>query len=272
MHVDVCLSPRALTEEAVKDKIVVVVDVLRACSTIVTALTHGAREVLPAADMGEAGRMAAHLDAETGLLGGERDGQRIDGYGAGNSPLEYEAALVARKTVVLRTSNGTPVFGLVRTADEVVAGCFLNIGRVVDFLEEVGSRPHLNGDEPQVIILCAGQGGRTSMEDVLCAGMILHRLLKSTEPGLSDSAQIALTQYKSSKQRLARSLFNCEHTQRLVALGFGDDVAYCARVDALPVLPRYRDNRLVLDGDDRERSKELVVAMTPSEEMAVQTA
>ncbi len=267
MNVDVCFSPKALTEDAVKGKIVVVIDVLRACSTIVTALAHGAREVFPVADRGEAGRVAAQLDPETSLLGGEQGGQRIEGYGAGNSPLEYKPPLVAGKIVVLTTSNGTRAFSNLNGAAETVAGCFLNLSRVVDYLNEIDERSITAGEDQHVLILCAGHDGCAALEDVLCAGMILHHLWAGRVPsGLADGARIALTQYRSVHSRLARSLFNCAHTQRLIALGFGDDVTYCARIDALPLLPRYVDNLLILDDADKERARELVAALPKYEE------
>src|SRR5690606_2725309 len=211
---------------------------------------HGARAVVPVADMAEAGRMAAALDAETSLLGGERGGRPIDGYRAGNSPLEYTPEAVAGKTVVLNTTNGTGALARARKAEHLVAGCFLNAARVVDFLRETLSED--DADEPQAVIVCAGEEGRLALEDVLCAGVLLHRLWGEAVPDrITDGAHIALTQYRHDERRLARALFDCQHTQRLIALGYGDDVAYCARLDALPILPRYRDSRLVLDAADR---------------------
>lgn len=246
MRLDVCFTPQSLTPESLKGTVVVVVDVLRACSTIVTALHNGARAVVPVADMAEAGRIAAALDPETSLLGGERGGQTIDGYAAGNSPLEYGRDVAEGKTIVLNSSNGTGAFVQARSAERVVAGCFLNVSRVVDFLRQALPA---HGDSPEGLILCAGHEGRLALEDVLCAGMILDRLWEGATPDLlSDSAHIALTQYRHDRHRLARALFGCAHTQRLIALGFSDDVAYCAQLDALPVLPRYRDSRLILEG------------------------
>lgn len=247
MRVDVYLTPRALTGEALKGRIVVVVDVLRACSTLTAALVHGARAVVPVADMSEAGRIAGALDPEVSLLGGERGGRRIDGYGAGNSPLEYGPEAVAGRTIVLNTTNGTGAFVAARGAAQAVAGCFLNVSRVADFLREAAA-----GTDKDAVILCAGQDGGVALEDVLCAGFLLDRLWGAAVPErISDGAHIALTQYRHDARRLARALFGCAHTQRLIALGHSDDVAYCARLDAFPVLPRYRDSRLVLDAADR---------------------
>jgi 2-phosphosulfolactate phosphatase len=248
MRVDVYLTPRALPGEALKGRLVVVVDVLRACSTITTALAHGARAVVPVADMAEASRIAGALDPEVSLLGGERGGKTIDGYTAGNSPLEYEPGRVAGRTLVLNTTNGTAAFVAARGAAEAVAGCFLNVSRAADFLRDAAAA----APSREAVILCAGEDGRVALEDVLCAGLILDRLWGRAVPEhLPDGAHIALTQYRHDARRLARALFGSAHTQRLIALGYGDDVAYCARLDALPVLPRYRDNLLVLDAADR---------------------
>ena len=209
MNVDVLFTPRTLEESTLKGKTVVVVDVLRACSTIVTALYHGARAVVPVADMAEAGRMAAALDAETSLLGGERGGRTIDGYRVGNSPLEYTPEAVKGKTVVLNTTNGTGALALARNAERLVAGCFLNVSRVVDFLHESLAGTETD-TETQAVIVCAGQDGRLGLEDVLCAGMILHRLWGDSVPDtISDGAHIALTQYRHDERRLALALFGC---------------------------------------------------------------
>lgn len=269
MHVDVLFTPRTLDPETVRGKTVVVVDVLRACSTITTALYHGARAVVPVADMAEAGRMAAALDPETSLLGGERGGTTIDGYKAGNSPLEYTPQAVNGKTVVLNTTNGTVALAAARKAERLVAGCFLNAERVVDFLRET---PAQDGDQAEALIVCAGQDGRLGLEDVLCAGMLLHRLWGDAVPDtISDGAHIALTQYRHDERRLARALFGCQHTQRLIGLGYGDDVAYCARLDAIPVLPRYADSRLTLDAADRALSARIVEAALTDEAEAQPT-
>ena len=272
MKIDVYLTPRPLADDALKGKTVVLVDVLRSCSTITTALAHGARAVVPAGDLIEAGRIAAGLDPETSLRGGERSGKPIDGYDVGNSPLEYSSEHVAGKTILLTTTNGTALFALARRASSAVAGCFLNAGRVVDFLrrELADTARDAQDDEPaQAAIVCAGQGGHIALEDVLCAGMLLHRLWGDDVPAdLSDGAHIALAQYRHDRHRLARALYGCTHTQRLIELGYGDDVAYCAGLDKLPVLPRYKDSRLVLDAADRAFAAERVAADQAAAEQA----
>ena len=238
---DVLLTPGGLTEDALHGRAVVVVDVLRASTTIVAALENGARAVIPVADKGEAGRLAASLDADVSLLGGERGGETIAGYQAGNSPLEYTADAVAGRTVVLTTTNGTAAIVQARSAAEAAVGAFTNAGAAAAFL-----RRALDAGRPATV-LCAGSEGRVSLEDTLCAGLLVTRVVEDVSE-MPDSVQIAAALYRGSADRLARSLFGARHTQRLIALGRSDDVAFAARIDASDALPVFRDGRLVLAG------------------------
>lgn len=241
MDLDVILVSRGLDADALKGRAVVVIDVLRASSTVVTALANGARAVIPAADLGEAGRLAAHFDADVSVVGGERGGERLAGYAAGNSPLEYTEEAVDGKTVVLTTSNGTGAMTLAKSAASMAVGAFLNASSAARFLTDAVE----NGRG--ATILCAGSGGRVSLEDTLCAGLLVARVAGPENVArLGDSAQIAHALYQGTQSQLARALFGAEHTQRLIRLGFADDVTYCARIDDVPVLPVLDDNRIVL--------------------------
>lgn len=243
MKTEVFLTGSVLSEDDVKDRTVVVIDVLRACSTIATALNNGARSVVPVADMAQAGKIASNLDQQSYLLGGERDGINIEGYHLGNSPLEYTASTVAGRTIILNTTNGTVAIAGARAAEHLIIGTFLNAGRVVDFVREVGN---------DVTIICAGWRNRVSLEDTLCAGLMLYRLWDGHEPAaVSDTAHIAFTQYAHDQDDLRSALQRCNHAQWLTQRGYGDDVEYCFQLDALPVLPYYRDSRLVLFEDER---------------------
>ncbi|AEN73675.1 2-phosphosulfolactate phosphatase [Rhodothermus marinus SG0.5JP17-172] len=238
MNVEVFLTGSHVTEEDVEGRTVVVIDVLRASSTIITALANGARAVIPVADMDQAGKIAMNLDPSTYLLGGERDGDRIDGYHLGNSPLEYTPDVVEGKTIILNTTNGTRAIWNARNAEHLIVGSFLNADRVVQFVREVGL---------DVTIICAGRNNRVALDDALCAGLILHRLWEGREPEyVSDAAHIALTQYLHDRDRLADALRHSNHARWLIEKGYGADVEYCLQLDALPVLPYYRENRLVL--------------------------
>lgn len=243
MNIEVYLTSTTVTEEDVKDRTVVVIDVLRACSTIATALTNGARSIVPVADMAQAGKIASNLDQQTYLLGGERDGQRIEGYHLGNSPLEYTKEAIGGRTIILNTTNGTVAISRARAAEHLVIGSFLNAARVVDFVKKAGT---------DTAIICSGWRNRVSLEDTLCAGLLLYRLWNGREPeGISDTAHIAYTQYVHDREHLSSALTRCNHAQRLIQKGFGDDVEYCLQLDALPVLPYYQDSRLVLHEEER---------------------
>lgn len=237
MHVDVYLTSAAATEDELKGKTVVVVDVLRASSTIVTALYHGARAVVPAPDMSTVSRMAAAFDRSTGVLGGEKGGVRIDGLDLGNSPSEYTVDAVQGRTVVLKTTNGTAAITRTRGAGRVAVGCFLNASRVVRYLFEAHT---------DLAIVCVGHENKVALEDLLCAGLLLHQLWGGDEPSaVSDAAHLAFSLYQQDQRHIASTLSHSAHGRRLAKLGFADDVAFCARVDAISLLPIYEDNRLV---------------------------
>ncbi|MEO0560365.1 MAG: 2-phosphosulfolactate phosphatase [Bacteroidota bacterium] len=241
MDLDVILTPCATTADDLAGRTVVVIDVLRASSTIVTALQHGARAVIPAATLGDAGRLAATLDPDTSIVGGERGGKPVDGMAMGNSPIDYSEDRVGRRTLVLTTTNGTPAIALAKKARSAAIGCFLNASASVDFLRQA-----LDAHQ-SVTLLCAGYEGRVALEDTLCAGLMLKRLLNPSEAsGLNDSGLIAYALYQGSQEHLARALVGAAHTKRLMALGFQDDVTYCAQMDTTDTLPMYRDGRIVL--------------------------
>lgn len=238
MDVEVFLTSATVEEEDVKNRTVVVIDVLRACSTIVTALANGARAVLPVADMAQAGRIASNLNRSVYRLGGERDGKKIDGYDLGNSPREYTLEAVEGRDVILNTTNGTLALTRARGAKELLVGCFLNAQRVVDRVEHAGR---------DVTIICAGRRNRISLEDTLCAGLLLYRLWNGTEPDVTtDTAHIAFSQYLRDREDVTQALRRSESARLLADLDAKEDVRYCLQVDELPLLPRFEDNRLLL--------------------------
>lgn len=236
MDAEVFLTYSNVSEDDVRNRTVVVIDVLRACSTIVTALDRGARAVMPVADMAEAGKIASNLDPDVYRLGGERNGKKIDGYDLGNSPLEYTGEAVENRDVILNTSNGTQALARATSAKHLVGACFLNAERVVDFVRSV---------DDEVTIVCAGRQNRLALEDTLCAGLLLDRLWDRERPEVvTDSAHTAFTLYETDRNDLRSALDGANHAERLVEQGFGDDLDYCFRVDTLPVLPYYAENRL----------------------------
>ncbi len=265
MRIDVAATP-AEFDGADSQTAVVVIDVFRAATTITTALANGARFILPTTDVEQAVRLLEPYGENEAVLGGERDGQRIEGFRLGNSPREYSHDAVANRVVILTTTNGTRALSLAEDAGAVFVGCFLNCGELAAQLS--------NWD--RISVICAGNKGRISLEDWACAGTIVDRLVRpvqtpplavdseppplrprrgrhqfaalrpdQVEPTLGDGAYAAWATYLAVKADMARILRSTEHARYLVELGFGSDLDVALRVDSLPVVPRLADGRIV---------------------------
>jgi 2-phosphosulfolactate phosphatase len=207
----------------------VVVDVLRATSTLVTALSRGASYVVARTEVEEAfaAREALERRGETPLLGGERGGLKPPGFDLGNSPLEYEAARVAGRPLVLCTSNGTAALERCREASRVYAAAFLNATAT--------ARAVARGAEP-VVLCCAGKEGAPSLEDACCAGLIVSRLLETYAFEADDATALALLGWKKHAGNVVGMLAGCRHGRYLRGLGFEKDLEFCGRVDAFDVV------------------------------------
>jgi 2-phosphosulfolactate phosphatase len=241
MDAEVFLTHSTISEGDMQGRTVVVIDVLRACSTIVTALDRGARAVMPVLDMAQAGKIASNLDPDVYRLGGERGGEKIEGYHLGNSPREYAPEVVKGRDVILNTTNGTRALEKAKGADHLVAASFLNAERVVDFVRQTTNA---------ITIVCAGRQNRIALEDTLCAGLLLDRLWDGQEPyPVSDSAHTAYTLYHTDQDDLENALRGANHAERLVQQDYKEDLDYCFQVDEIPALPYYTENRMRLYGD-----------------------
>jgi 2-phosphosulfolactate phosphatase len=215
-----------------KDKNVVVIDVLRTSTSMIVGLTNGAKEIVPTEDVATAGLIGRNSQGES-LLCGERNGKIIEGFNLGNSIKEYIPDIVSGKTLIFSSTNGTPALMKSKFARNCIVLGFANMSRVVEYLI------HLNED---FIVLCAGRSGEFSLEDTVCAGMLITNLTKensSVHYELTDLALGASKLYLSYKYGLLRMLKESEHGKFLIEIGFGDDLPECAKVDissALPVL------------------------------------
>ena len=164
MKIDILFTPSNVDELHLRDKNVVVIDVLRASTTIVTALANGAKEIIPVASVESAVKISANLFGDVILLGGERNGKMIEGFHLGNSPQEYTEDVVKNKSIIFSTTNGSQAMVRSRYAKNLVIGCFVNVSKIVEFVHETG------GD---FTIICAGRNGAFCLEDTVCAGMIV---------------------------------------------------------------------------------------------------
>ncbi|MBQ6770189.1 MAG: 2-phosphosulfolactate phosphatase [Bacteroidales bacterium] len=246
-------------------KTAIVIDVLRATSVITTALENGAQEVVPVKTIEEAKSLFATCDTSTTLRGGERNALKIEGFDLGNSPLEYTQERVGGKTVILTTTNGTNAINNVKGADEVVLACFRNAAAVADYIirrlprcdsptdDAVGLSYHGSRD---VVIVCAGTEGRFSLDDGLCAGMLIELMKQEAEVETDDLGLLLSRFYNESKNNLLNALSGCYHLKRLFALGFYDDIKFCLQTNCVTAVPllesRTLHSRIVsLQGSDR---------------------
>lgn len=242
MRIDLFFTPQDVDEMTMRERTAVVIDVLRASSSITTALANGAREVIPAATVEGAVKIAANLSADIVLLAGERNAKIIPGFQLGNSPLEYTEEKVRGKVIVFSSTNGARALATARMARELAVCSFLNIAAVRQFLAE---RPR------DFTIICSGTNGGFSLEDAVCAGMLIDAVVTADGGGvqLSDGALAARTLYTSLGKKPDHVLRLSEHGRLLIDLGFNDDLAYCASVNSVPVLPLFIDNVLKLRRD-----------------------
>jgi 2-phosphosulfolactate phosphatase len=239
--VNVYKLPREVEEQKLVGSTVVVIDVLRATSTICQALASGAREVVPFVEIDEALAAANRAGRENVLLGGERKGLLIEGFDSGNSPTEYMAAAVQGRPVFITTTNGTRALQHARLAKQVIAASFLNLSAVVGSLV----------DAEQVDILCAGTDGSETSEDLLLAGAIVYGLAeRASRPwAINAVGEVARREWeklvdgaKKPESSLHEVLTNQLNAslggQNCIEVGNGADIPFCAQVDLLRVVPR----------------------------------
>ncbi|MBP8976776.1 MAG: 2-phosphosulfolactate phosphatase [Bacteroidetes bacterium] len=234
MKIDVSFSIAPFDELQLRDKNIVVIDILRASTTTTVALAHGAREIIPVANIESAVKISGSLFGEVTLRGGERNGKIIEGFNLGNSPLEYTETMVKGKSIIYCTTNGSVAMAKSRYARRMVVGSFVNISTVVNFMKQVNE---------DFLIICAGRlngVGNFSLEDAVCAGMIVDKL--EQEEGvtveLTDSSRAARALYKSFGRSILKMLKSTDHGMYLSEIGFENDLPVCAAVDSVPVLPQ----------------------------------
>jgi 2-phosphosulfolactate phosphatase len=244
MELSLFTHPSDFSEAEAKGKTVVVVDVLRASSTVVHACENGVERIIPVASVEDATKLLSTLDRKKTLLGGEREGVKIDGFDLGNSPLEYTRSVVKGKTLIFSTSNGTIAITRSAPAKEIVLGCFLNMGAVVAHI--ISSRAK------KVAVLCAGDLGRLSLEDFVCGGCLVDRIVKSTRAKtvLNDGA-VAASELANALGRIGDVVRNSTHGRRLAELGFESDLEFCSRVDEYGTAPVVVDGRISLQNSHR---------------------
>jgi 2-phosphosulfolactate phosphatase len=210
---------------------VVVIDVLRATSSMVVAMANGCKGIIPTPSLEEAKAIAYRLK-DGFVLAGERDGFRPEGFDLGNSPLEFSKEAVGGRFVVLSTTNGTRALLSAAEARNVLICSFLNLDAVAEKCMEMGD---------EIFVLCSGSKGRISIEDLGCAGALIERISGMTDLWTSDSAKVSLCVYRGYDRDAYRIFMESSHGRYLLDIGFGDDLSFCAKEGIFDLVPVFSE-------------------------------
>lgn len=216
-------------------KTAVVIDVLRATSVVTTALDNGAQEVIAVKTVEQAQSLYAASNPANTLRGGERNALKIDGFDLSNSPMEYKKQVVEGKTIIFTTTNGTNAINNIKGAKEIVLACFRNAQAIVDYIAQSGR---------DTAIVCAGTEGRFSLDDGLCAGMLIELLKQQTAVEADDLGLLVTQYYNQNKTNLLGALSCCYHLRRLFALGFYDDIRFCLETSCVTTVPEAKEDKI----------------------------
>ena len=230
------MSPALLNLYDVSSSIVVIIDVLRATSTIAAALHNGAKSIIPVDTVAECIELGKQMDV---ITAGERDGKIAEGLEYGNSPFTYPKEFIKGKTIVLTTTNGTKLLhmALANNAKAIITGSFPNLSAVCKFLTQ---------QKQNVILACAAWKDKVNIEDTLFAGAVINRI-KDKFSINCDASQIAETLYMEANEDLYEFMKkkNASHYHRLTNFGLEKDIRYCLTIDVDNVLPIYDNGRLI---------------------------
>lgn len=244
---DVALLPSLVSPESLTGQTVVVVDVLRATTTIVSALNNGCTGVMPQPSV-EAARATYQQIKEDSVIGGERGGQIVEGFHQGNSPIEYTPTVIKDKTLILATTNGTVAMEHCRAAKRVLIGAMVNLSAVARQIKQ----------DCQVTVVCSGTDRCITSEDVLFAGALLERIIalriEASQPAgqLTDMASIALGHWKTTRQALdqgkplADFFRNARGGLNLVKIGHDSDIVFASQIDTFDLVPELDLNRWII--------------------------
>ena len=233
-NLETLFIPEEIKNIELAGKLVVVIDVLRASSTIVTALANGCRGFIPILSPEQAEEKAQQFEKERVLLGGEREGKKIEGFDLGNSPREYKREVVKDKTIIFSTTNGVKTLEMVKNAHRIIIGSFLNLQAVCNYCI------NYKGD---ILIICSGGEGKYSLEDAACAGMLIDSLKNAFSDTCqeSDANLTALLLYEKFGNNILKILGKSQHGRYLESIGLGEDLKFCSQLDFFHIVPIFRD-------------------------------
>ncbi len=229
---EVCLSPSLIPHYETDGRIVVVIDIFRATSSICYGFENGALEIIPVATVEE----CKSYEGGDYLLAAERNGEVVEGFNFGNSPYSYTEDKVRGKKIVLTTTNGTHAINQAKDANKIVIGSFLNLDSLASWLKQ---------EHDDVLLLCSGWKNKFNLEDTLFAGAIVQQL-RSHISSFCDAAIAAEDLYLKAKEvGLREYLYKSSHSQRLKELNIEDDIQFCLKQNICRVIPILKGNKLI---------------------------
>jgi 2-phosphosulfolactate phosphatase len=229
-NIEVCLSPVLFDDDKIHKKTVVVIDILRATTTINAALANGANAVIPVISPGEC---EEYDNVKNHILAAERKGDKVKGFSYGNSPLEYTQEVVKNKTLVLTTTNGTKAIRIAEDAKNLFIGSFTNINALCK---------HLKSMKQDIILFCSGWKDTPCLEDTIFAGAcidILDDFVLS-----NDSAILAYNSFKSYENNIFKAIQKCGHYDRLKTIVSEKELKYCATYDVINIVSEYKNGKI----------------------------
>ena len=219
-------------------KTVIVLDVLRATTTMITALSNGAKEIISVREIDDARKLKENNP--TAILSGERNGVIIDGFELGNSPFEFSEKIVSEKSIIACTTNGTSAIAAANNAKEIWIGALINAHAISDKV--------LHETKETIIILCSGTLRQPSLDDILGAGAIIYYLSVSQNDELimNDGATIALNLYDYYRKDLKKGLLTSNHGKKLYRAGLKDDINFCCQDSITDIVPVMINNKITI--------------------------
>ena len=237
MKIDLFVTPQEIPLDFTKDRRVVLVDVLRTSTNLAYALHCGVEQIIPVESVESAKLLQATLDRESSLLAGEQNGEKLPGFDLGNSPSDFQSPELAGKTILYWSDTGAPLLSRQQESLEKLLLAFVNMQAVVEYLRAKA--------DPELTIICAGQGGRFSMEDTVCGGMLIDQLgVDGPDIELNDGARAAWILYLAHRKDVEAVIRDSSQGVFLREQGLESDLEAAARVDTIPIVPAAKDGRV----------------------------
>lgn len=247
MRLDVFFTPAEVRPSDTSGRLVAIIDVLRASTTVAVALANGAKTVVPLPTADEVTVRARDFAKSAVRTAGEQKMLPIPGFDFGNSPGVFTAEAVEGKTILLTTSNGTRALLGVQGARDIVIASYVNLTAVLTLMKLA------SGSDTDITIICAAEDGLFALEDAACAGRFVRSIPKRAGLVMNDAAVASVLVDKKYGDNIAKIFQDSSHGQALKAAGFGHDLATAAAVDSYSVVPIYQDRQITKIGPERER-------------------